>query len=132
MSVLSKAISVLTRMRRAPSGCVIDFYGPSDLKALGDPLGNTPSPISKLLGGSTISKAKEAIEASPVTHVDDQDVPFMIIHGTRDPVVPLDQSETTPSSAYQSRCTELLFAGHGWSAWRLSEPRAKHQNACLS
>ncbi len=73
--------------------CVIDFYGPSDLNALGDPLGNTPSPISKLLGGSTISKAKEAIEASPVSHVDDQDVPFMIIHGTRDPVVPLDQSE---------------------------------------
>ncbi len=73
--------------------CVVDFYGPSNLKQMGDAVGDAVSPISKLLGGSTLAKPDLALEASPLTHVDKDDVAFFIIHGTADSVVPIEQSE---------------------------------------
>ncbi|MEZ6066277.1 MAG: alpha/beta hydrolase [Planctomycetaceae bacterium] len=77
--------------------CVVDYFGPSDLVTItrGDqPAGRGPrqSPITLLLGGPLSEKLEQAKEASPATHITPDDPPFLILHGTDDPVVPFDQS----------------------------------------
>ncbi len=73
--------------------CVVDFFGPVDLRSEDgkDPLGN-PSVVTRLLGATPQESPRLAAEASPVSHVDSSDVPFLIVHGTRDPLVDYNQS----------------------------------------
>lgn len=49
--------------------------------------------IDKLLGGPIEEKLDLAADASPIDHVSPSLPPFLIIHGERDRVVPLQQSE---------------------------------------
>ncbi|MHB0937576.1 MAG: alpha/beta hydrolase fold domain-containing protein [Armatimonadota bacterium] len=74
--------------------CVCDWYGPADLveafTAPGIPENAyRASFVFKLLGGKDRGKAALA---SPITHVTPDDAPFLIMHGTKDRVVPLAQS----------------------------------------
>ena len=77
--------------------CVIDFCGPSDFPAFGGK-GSIIDPeqpgtaITKLLGGPMSKHLAEAKAASPVTYITKDDPPFLIIHGTKDNLVPLDQA----------------------------------------
>jgi acetyl esterase/lipase len=71
---------------------VVDFYGPSEmilLKSAEDP----KSPESILLGDSPINRPDLAKIASPVTYVDKNDPPFLIIHGEKDDMVNPQQSK---------------------------------------
>ncbi|SMP41541.1 Acetyl esterase/lipase [Neorhodopirellula lusitana] len=78
---------------------VVDLYGPSDLATFVTTEGfeahnRTGSPESKLLGGGEVIGNKEGIRrVNPITYIDDQDPPFLILHGTKDPVVPMNQSQ---------------------------------------
>lgn len=77
--------------------CVVDLFGPANMLTMGDFPSridhNAPdSPESLLLGGPVQQVRDRAREASPVTYVTADDPPFLIIHGTDDPVVPYDQS----------------------------------------
>ena len=71
------------------------MYPPTDLLSLGrkyakpDRLGD----IEKLLGGPIEDKRALAAEASPVNHVTPTSPPFLIIHGAKDTLVPLAQSQ---------------------------------------
>jgi acetyl esterase/lipase len=47
----------------------------------------------QFLGGSLDDAPERYREASPVTHVTSDDPPMMLIHGTRDTVVPFEQAE---------------------------------------
>lgn len=65
---------------------VVDFYGPSELTSLkssDDP--NAPETI--LLGATPIARPDLAKIASPVTYVDKNDPPFLIVHGEKDDMV---------------------------------------------
>ena len=55
---------------------------------------------SKLLGGTPSEVKEKALRASPITYVSKDDPPFLIMHGDRDPMMPLAQSEIL------SRCVE--------------------------
>lgn len=77
---------------------VVDYYGPTDLVAFV----KTPryerhsrddAPEAKLLGGPVLENVEKAAKANPITYVDAKDPPFLIVHGTADPVVPQNQSE---------------------------------------
>lgn len=71
---------------------VCDWFGPSNLVTVHKNLPDENNPVVKLLG-SPISDARElAALASPITHVDSGDPPFLIIHGANDPTVPVEQS----------------------------------------
>ncbi len=77
---------------------VIDYYGPSDfLRFVGTPGYEShrrpDAPESKLIGGPVTDHKEKAAAASPVTYVDKDDAPFLILHGSADPVVPPNQSE---------------------------------------
>lgn len=71
---------------------VIDFYGPSELTSLkssDDP----KSPEAVLIGAAPLARPDLAKIASPVTYVDKNDPPFLIIHGEKDNIVPNQQSK---------------------------------------
>lgn len=77
---------------------VCDFYGPTDLKAFVASPGyeshaSPTSPETKLLGGAVLENLELAAKANPITHVTSNDPPFLIVHGDKDPVVPIQQSE---------------------------------------
>lgn len=76
--------------------CVVDFFGPTEMLTMGKSPGldhNAPhSPEAKLLGGPVQKVPEIARQASPITHVTKDDAPFLIIHGTNDPLVPFEQS----------------------------------------
>jgi acetyl esterase/lipase len=70
---------------------VVDFYGPSELTSLkssDDP----KSPESVLIGAAPLARPDLAKIASPVTYVDKNDPPFLILHGEKDDIVPNQQS----------------------------------------
>lgn len=73
--------------------CVVDWFGPSDLVTMGGGHNNPGSPESRLIGGAIQENLEKARQASPVTYVSKDSAPFLIMHGDKDNVVPLGQSE---------------------------------------
>ncbi|MEV7172500.1 alpha/beta hydrolase [Streptomyces sp. NPDC093224] len=80
---------------------VVDWYGVSDLVSLaGHPMPalppgvEFPDPYVALLGASVADRPDLARAASPVTHAAGSNPPpFLLVHGTRDGLVPYSQSE---------------------------------------
>jgi acetyl esterase/lipase len=75
---------------------VVDFYGPADLISFPGSE-ETASPIAVLLGAAPLIRPDLAKAASPVTYVDKNDPPFLIIHGEKDDMVPPVQSRLLSS-----------------------------------
>lgn len=71
---------------------VVAYYSPFDLRRTGDFDFGTQIAISELLGASPEVVPQLAGLASPVTHVDGADPPFLLIHGTADEIVSIAQS----------------------------------------
>lgn len=88
-----------------PPGFVIklalDFYGPSDFIMLGSnpdtSINNMRNPVSVLLGAMPVNRPDIAKLASPVTYVDKNDPPFLIVQGEKDESVPNTQSKILSS-----------------------------------
>jgi len=77
--------------------CVIDEFGPTNFLTMNDFPGKMDhlakdSPESKLLGRQITEVPELVREASPITHVTKDDPPILILHGTKDPLVPYQQS----------------------------------------
>jgi acetyl esterase/lipase len=76
----------------------IDFYGPADLLVMvGGPVIDSlpqpnPNPIALLLGALPFNRPDLAKAASPVTYIDKNDPPFLIIQGQKDQSVPFTQA----------------------------------------
>lgn len=70
---------------------VIDFYGPAEL-ILFPGNNDIKSPESILIGATPLSRPDLAKAASPVTYIDKNDPPFLIIHGEKDDMVSPKQS----------------------------------------
>lgn len=92
--VLGQHTNVSTAVR-----CVVDYCGPTDLPGLlaytntFTHLGAAHSPETKLLGGRVADRLEAARAASPVTYITSQAPPFLIAQGTKDRIVPYNQSE---------------------------------------
>lgn len=72
---------------------VLDFYGPSDFLSLkGSEVNDPKSPINLLLGAWVFDRPDLAKNASPVTYVDKNDPPFLIVQGEKDESVNPTQS----------------------------------------
>ena len=107
-----------------PSSCVqavCDFFGPTDLPALLGQRGadtRRPMPEDHLLGGSLEELPDLAALASPITHVDASDPPFLILHGGDDPTVPVEQSiafdEALRAAGVDTTLIVIDGAGHGF------------------
>jgi acetyl esterase/lipase len=97
---------------------VVDWYGVSDIIALGRP--GPDSSLLPLLGGQPTEVRELATLASPTEHAHGDAPPFLCMHGTEDKVVPYSQSEHLAAMlhAYGVRCdlypvpgADHIFAG---------------------
>jgi acetyl esterase/lipase len=97
---------------------VVDFYGPTDLKALDASSPNASGAIRQLLGGSPAVVPQRYADASPVTHVSADDPPFLIVQGSADPLVTPVQSQSLASRlssvGVKNRLITVPGAGHGF------------------
>ncbi|MBD1365419.1 alpha/beta hydrolase [Mucilaginibacter sp. ZT4R22] len=71
---------------------VVDFYGPAEL-LLFPGANDAKSPEGLLIGAAPLARPDLAKAASPVTYVDKNDPPFLIIHGEKDDLVSPRQSQ---------------------------------------
>ena len=96
---------------------MIDWYGRVDLTRVCTDPSMADSPVAWLLGGSGEKIAELARKASPILHVSKDDPPFLIMHGDRDNVVPLWQSEAFAKAlreaGVEGNLIVLKGAGHG-------------------
>ncbi len=109
---------------------VVDFYGPTDLIRFAQTPGyerhaKEDSPEARLLGGPPLKMIRAANQANPITYVDADDPPFLIIHGSQDRTVPPNQSrllhEALKKAGVSSQLHIIEGAGHGGRAF--SEPQ---------
>lgn len=107
--------------------CVIDYFGPADFLLFGvdSPRLNEPGqPVYKLFGGPLKDHQSAAKQASPVTFISKDDPPFLIVHGTKDPTVNINQSEQLYNRQKQAGASTLLVrvidGGHGFASPEIS------------
>lgn len=112
---------------------VVDLYGPTDFELFVTAKGyenhnRDGSPESKLLGGGTVLENKAGIRrVNPISYIDKDDPPFLIIHGSEDPTVPLNQSQALHASLEKANveCKLHVIEGakHGGREFRSPEIR---------
>ena len=105
---------------------VCDFFGPADLTKVRDETA-ADNAVTKLLGGSIRDHLDKAKQASPVTYVTKDDPPFLIMHGTKDPLVQPRQSEwlndALKQAGVESHLEIIEGAGHGGPEFATLEHR---------
>ena len=102
----------------AEVACVVDLYGPTELLTMSDFDStmdhNAPeSPESLLIGGPIQENKEKANDASPIKHISDDDEPFLIIHGTKDPLVSYQQSTAFEKALEEVGVTAILVTVEG-------------------
>lgn len=105
--------------------CVADFFGPTDFLTMDQfstadarfKHDSADSPESLLIG-APIQEVPELVKtANPITYVDGDEPPFLIVHGTDDPLVPFNQSEILKAALDREKVPNTLITvkggGHG-------------------
>ncbi len=102
---------------------VCDWCGPTDLKTISQQAGSSyvlDRAVKQLLGGSPQEKPELAEEASPTSHVHKSCPPFLIMHGQKDSIVPLEQSKELAKAlkGARTKCTlETIYgADHNFAS----------------
>jgi acetyl esterase/lipase len=109
---------------------VCDWFGPTDFTQITNypsdiKHGADDSPESRLIGGPVSQNIEKAQQANPIRYITKDDPPFLIMHGDKDPAVPLEQSQLL-AEALQKAHVPVTFrivpgGGHGGEAFRQQE-----------
>lgn len=95
---------------------VVDLFGPADLPAM---LGGRAFIVAQTVFGATSHDDPVLVSASPVTYITPDDPPFLILHGDKDTVVPLEQSQILydklKASDVHATFVVVKNAGHGFT-----------------
>ena len=104
--------------------CVVNLYGPCDLTTdfvRQNEYANRV--VKKFLGPSIDDDLMLYQQASPITHLDANDPPTLILHGTIDDVVPIDQGDALAEKLDQLEVPYLYDRLPGWPhAMDLAQP----------
>jgi acetyl esterase/lipase len=101
---------------------VCDFYGPSDFLSIPLPAADTlaDAALPKLLGGRIEQNREKARQASPLFYVSSNACPFLIVHGDKDSLVPLQQSIELNDALQKAGVASELYivqgGGHGFNS----------------
>jgi dipeptidyl aminopeptidase/acylaminoacyl peptidase len=83
--------------------------------------------ITRLLGGPANKNLKKARAASPLYYVDKDSAPLLIVHGDKDPLVPLSQSEAMveamKKAGVEAKLVVIKGGGHGAPGFDTPENR---------
>lgn len=116
---------------------VCDWFGPSELLTMPPNVVSEKRSLeqvansngAKLLGATVRDVPEKARDASAFDQVSGDDVPFLIMHGSEDPGVPLEQSrklhEKLLAAGVPSTFHIVEGAGHGGKEFQADEIRAK-------
>ena len=104
---------------------VVDYFGPAHLARLGGSVRSVEWMVEELLGGPIAEREALAELASPELHVSAKTAPLLIVHGDKDPTVPLEQSTTFHARLQAAGADATLHvvvgAGHGGEEFRTPE-----------
>jgi acetyl esterase/lipase len=121
--------------------CVVDVYGPADFTAGLDADPQTLAGLQGTPGGRLVSDflgqlpaaRQNYIDASPIKHIDKKTAPFLIFHGAKDDLVPVEQSvkfdAALREAGVESRLIVFPEAGHGYSEPALVKQTFEQSNA---
>ena len=94
---------------------VTDMFGPSDLTTI---FRGAMPPLLIQVFGTPDRNSDIVVQASPVTHVTEDDPPFLILHGDKDKLVPVSQSQTLHEKLVAAGVSSTLIivknGGHGF------------------
>ena len=110
--------------------CVVDLFGPTDLLTLGRNHDLANSAESRLIGGPLQEMQDIARQASATTYVTRDTPPFLIVHGTKDPLVPFQQSELLSAALREAGVSVVLIPvdGGGHGNFRNPEVARRYRN----
>ena len=96
---------------------VVSFFGPTDLSADDIPTVTIPL-LFDFIGGTKIKLPEKYKQASPITYVDADDAPMLLLQGTKDPLVPHSQAfkmiDALTDAGVRGRAEIIIGGGHGW------------------
>lgn len=105
---------------------VCDWFGPTDFSLMNVQAGPTgvidhdspDSPESQLVGSPVATSPEKVKRVNPITYVDSEDPPFLIVHGNADKLVPIGQSKLLQAALLDAGVSSsfhiVLDGGHGW------------------
>ena len=102
---------------------VVDFFGPTNFLTMNDFPGkidhdSAESPESLLIGGGIQKNRDVAMSAVPVSYISKDDAQILIMHGTKDQLVPFDQSvqfhKLLLRSGVEATLVPIRDGGHGF------------------
>jgi acetyl esterase/lipase len=108
---------------------VCDWFGPTDLLKIAEEAkagdvknvanADAPdSPPSRLIGGPIQDNKDKTEKANPIAFITKDAAPFLIMHGDKDPLVPLAQSEilrdALQKAGVEAKLEVIHGAGHGF------------------
>jgi acetyl esterase/lipase len=122
---------------------VVDYFGPTDMTRLNEQAGKESQMdhdapdglVGRLLGGAVQENKEKAAKANPITYISGDEPPFLIVHGDRDFIVAVGQSEllheALTKAGVKSELMVVKGAGHGFGNnrevnQRVSDFLAKH------
>jgi acetyl esterase/lipase len=98
---------------------VIDYFGPTDLAAFGKDDLAQKGMLAPFIGAKYSDNPAAHEKASPIKYVKKDAPPFLIFHGTKDWVVPIEQSraltEKLKDAHTSVKLVEVPGEGHGWA-----------------
>jgi acetyl esterase/lipase len=96
---------------------VVSFCGPTDFTTRDWPEDVEKGLVEPFLGGTFKDKPEVYKRASPINYVTADDPPFLLIHGIKDPLIPVDQAKRFLDKLQEAGVSvqlNLENGGHGW------------------
>jgi acetyl esterase/lipase len=97
---------------------VVDYFGPTDLTAFGKDETVQRGMMGPFIGAKFPDNPSAHEKASPIRYVSKSAPPFLIFHGTKDRIVPIEQSrllaEKLKDFGAEVKLIEVPGEGHGW------------------
>ncbi|MDS1271677.1 prolyl oligopeptidase family serine peptidase [Lipingzhangella sp. LS1_29] len=126
-------LTTLLALTRDTFACGVSRYGVTDLLRLAEHTHDFESRYLDALVGPLPGYQATYAERSPVNRVDDVNAPVLLLQGTEDPVVPLDQATAMAERLAERAVPHALYTfegeGHGF---RDAENRARALEAELA
>ncbi|HKB02602.1 MAG TPA: alpha/beta hydrolase [Gemmataceae bacterium] len=98
---------------------VVDYFGPTDLSGFAKDASSQRGVFGPFIGAKYADKPEAHDRASPIRYASRAAPPFLIFHGTKDGIVPIEQSrhlaDRLRELGVSYRLVEVPDEGHGWS-----------------
>ena len=108
---------------------VCDWFGLTDVAAMAALSPELEGALEQALGGPIAENKEKVLRASPVTQASKDDPPFLIMHGDKDRLVALAQSEKLAAALEKVKVPVTLVklegAGHGGPEFRSEDTRKR-------